>query len=128
MKLQIILRDKINKNKDDHKEAHHFLSNVFSVYMLFMFLASLIVAIFMPYIARYIAPGFTDLQISLLITVSRIMLLSPIFIGLSNLIGTVTQLFRNFFIFALSPIFYSFGVLFGIICFYPIFGIYGLAY
>ena len=93
-----------------------------------MVLASLIVAIFMPYIARYIAPGFTDLQISLLITVSRIMLLSPIFIGLSNLIGTVTQLFRNFFIFALSPIFYSFGVLFGIICFYPIFGIYGLAY
>ena len=126
--LMPFIMDKINKNKDDHEEAHHFLSNVFSVYMLFMVLASLIVAIFMPYIARYIAPGFTDLQISLLITVSRIMLLSPIFIGLSNLIGTVTQLFRNFFIFALSPIFYSFGVLFGIICFYPIFGIYGLAY
>jgi putative peptidoglycan lipid II flippase len=126
--LMPFMMDKINKNNDNNKEAHNFLSNVFSVYMLFMFLSSLIVAIFMPYIARYIAPGFTDIQISLLVTVSRIMLLSPIFIGLSNLIGTVTQLFRNFFIFALSPIFYSLGILFGIICFYPIFGIYGLAY
>jgi putative peptidoglycan lipid II flippase len=56
------------------------------------------------------------------------MLLSPIFIGLSNLIGSVTQLFRNFFIFSLSPIFYNLGILFGILCFYPIFGVYGLAY
>ena len=125
--LMPFMMDKIN-NKNDHKEAHRFLSNIFSVYMLFMFLISLIVAIFMPYIARNIAPGFTDSQISLLITTSRIMLLSPIFIGLSNLIGTITQLFRNFFIFSLSPIFYNVGILFGIIILYPHFGVYGLAY
>lgn len=125
--LMPFMMDKIN-NKDDHKEAHRFLSNIFSVYMLFMVLISLVVAIFMPYIARNIAPGFTDSQISLLITTSRIMLLSPIFIGLSNLIGTITQLFRNFFIFSLSPIFYNVGILFGIIILYPHFGVYGLAY
>jgi len=120
--------NKINQNNNDNREAHRFISNVFSAYMLFMFVMSLIVAFFMPYIARYIAPGFDDSQISLLVTTSRIMLFSPIFIGLSNLIGTITQLFKNFFIFALSPIFYSVGILFGIICFYPNFGIKGLAY
>src|SRR3989339_24195 len=121
------LMDRI-KGDDSNKKARIFLNNVFSAYMLFMMLASLIVAILMPYIAQYIAPGFSPSQIHSLVITSRIMLLSPIFIGLSNLIGSVTQLFKNFFIFSLSPIFYNFGILFGIIVLYPKFGVYGLAY
>ncbi len=121
------LMDRI-KGDDGNKKARIFLSNVFSAYMIFMIVASLIVAVLMPYLARYIAPGFTPEQISSLVITSRIMLLSPIFIGLSNLIGSVTQLFRNFFIFSLSPIFYNIGILIGIVYFYPIFGVYGLAY
>lgn len=124
--LMPFMMDKIN-NKDDNKEAHRFINNIFSAYMMFMFLISIIIAILMPYLTKYIAPGFTESQTSLLITTSRIMLFSPIFIGLSNLIGTITQLFKNFFIFALSPIFYSCGILFGILFFYPIFGVLGLA-
>jgi len=88
---------------------------------------SILIAIFMPYIVSYLVPGFNEYQIGLLITTSRIMLLSPIFIGLSNLIGTITQLFRNFIIFSLSPVFYNIGILFGIIFLYPRFGIYGLS-
>jgi putative peptidoglycan lipid II flippase len=56
------------------------------------------------------------------------MLLSPIFIGLSNLIGTITQLFKNFLVFSLSPIFYNCGILFGIFFLYPHLGIYGLGF
>ncbi len=121
------LMDRI-KGEDGSKKARAFLSNVFSAYMLFMIVTSAIIAILMPYLARYIAPGFSVEQISSLVVTSRIMLLSPIFIGFSNLIGSVTQLFRNFFIFSLSPIFYNVGILFGIIYLYPIFGVYGLAY
>lgn len=122
------LVEKINGGSDEgHNQAKAFLNNVFSAYMLFMLVASLLLFILMPIIARYIVPGFTDVQISLLIKISRIMLLSPIFIGLSNLVGTITQLFRNFFIFSLSPIFYNIGILFGIIYLYPMIGLYGLA-
>ena len=103
------------------------MDNVFSAYMIFMVVASIIIVIFMPLIAHYIAPGFTQAQMSLLITTSRIMLISPIFIGLSNLIGTITQLFRNFLIFSLSPIFYNVGILTGVIFLYPRFGVFGLA-
>jgi len=115
-------------SSDNNKEARSFLNNIFSVYILFMVIISIVVSLFMPYIARYIAPGFTESQLSSLIIVSRIMLLSPIFIGLSNLIGTVTQLFKNFFVFSLTSIFYNVGILFGIIFLYPRFGVYGLAY
>ena len=120
------LIDRIKQNYGNEK-ARHFLNNVFSAYMLFMVAISLLVAILMPYIAHFIAPGFSPSQTKALVITSRIMLLSPMFIGLSNLIGSVTQLFRNFFIFSLSPIFYNFGILFGIIYLYPIFGVYGLA-
>jgi len=115
-------------SSDNNKEARSFLNNIFSVYILFMVIISIVVALLMPYIARYIAPGFTETQLSSLVIVSRIMLLSPIFIGLSNLIGTVTQLFKNFFVFSLTSIFYNIGILSGIIFLYPRFGVYGLAY
>ena len=66
--ITVLLPFVINKiNNNDNREAHRFISNVFSAYMLFMFVMSVIVALFMPYIARYIAPGFDDSQISLLI-------------------------------------------------------------
>src|SRR5574343_318585 len=86
-----------------------------------------VVYVLMPYLARHIAPGFDHEQINLLVNTSRLMLLSPIFIGLSNLIGTITQIFKNFLIFSLSPIFYNLGILSGIFFFYPYFGVYGLA-
>lgn len=116
-----------NLNKENGENmARKFLNNVFSAYMIFMICISIIIAVFMPYIASYIAPGFSHDQLVILIKTSRIMLLSPIFIGLSNLIGTITQIFKNFFVFSLSPIFYNIGILFGIFFFYPSLGVYGL--
>lgn len=121
--LMPFLIDRINKDKED---AKRFLNNVFTVFMVFMVAISILIAILMPYISSYIAPGFTESQLALLTTTSRIMLLSPIFIGLSNLIGTITQLYKNFLIFSLSPIFYNVGILFGVLFLYNRLGIYGL--
>ncbi len=117
---------KINSGPEGKEIAHRFLNNIFSAFIIFMVIASIIMLIAMPYLAKLIAPGFSQSQLKLLITVSRIMLLSPIFIGLSNLIGTITQLYKNFLVFSLSPVFYNIGILAGIIFLYPILGIYGL--
>jgi putative peptidoglycan lipid II flippase len=125
--LMPFLMERINSNEDGIARARRFLNNIFSAYMLFMVVISIILALCMPWIASHIAPGFSPTQLTLLITTSRIMLLSPIFIGLSNLIGTITQLFKNFFIFSLSPIFYNLGILAGVIWGYPHMGVYGMA-
>lgn len=126
--LMPFLMDKINNDNNTTDKAKAFMNNVFSAYIIFMISASVLIAIFMPYIVSYIAPGFSNSQISLLITTSRIMLLSPILIGLSNLIGTITQLFRHFLVFSLSPVFYNIGILLGVIFLYPSFGVYGLSF
>ncbi|MFA6324744.1 MAG: lipid II flippase MurJ [Candidatus Paceibacterota bacterium] len=109
------------------EKAKKFLDDIFTVFFFSMLFVSIIVFLLMPFLARIIAPGFSLEMQTKLIMVSRIMLLSPILMGLSNLFGTVTQIFRKFFFYSLSPVFYNIGIILGIIFLYPILGIYGLA-
>ncbi|MCX6751687.1 MAG: murein biosynthesis integral membrane protein MurJ [Candidatus Nomurabacteria bacterium] len=107
-------------------EARKVLNDVFTVFFITMVVVSFVAFLIMPYLASFIAPGFTPIMQAKVVLFSRIMLLSPILMGLSNLFGTVTQLFRKFFIYSLSPIFYNIGIIIGITFLYPIFGINGL--
>ena len=109
-------------------EARKFLDDVFTVFLAIMMLSAIIIFFLLPHLVFFIAPGFTPALALKTIELSRIMLLSPILMGLSNLFGTITQIFRKFFIFSLSPVFYNLGIIIGVIFFYPIFGIYGLAF
>jgi putative peptidoglycan lipid II flippase len=107
-------------------EARKYLNDIFTIFFSLMVLIAVIAFFLMPYLIFFIAPGFDPFHQAQVVVLSRIMLLSPILMGLSNLFGTVTQLFRKFFIYSLSPIFYNVGIIIGVIFFYPIFGIYGL--
>lgn len=108
-------------------EAQKFLNDVFTVFLSVMVLVSVIAFFILPHLAFFIAPGFSPEMQDRVMELSRIMLLSPILMGLSNLFGTITQIFRKFFIYSLSPILYNLGIIIGIVFLYPIFGIYGLA-
>jgi putative peptidoglycan lipid II flippase len=82
----------------------------------------------MPWLAKLVAPGFDSAALHTLTGLSRIMLLQPIIIGVSNMLGSVTQMFKKFFVSALSPVFYNLGIILGIVFLYPVFGLSGLAY
>lgn len=110
------------------KEAEKFLGDVFTVFFAGMVAVALLLFFLMPHLVFFIAPGFTPYYQAKVILISRIMLLSPILLGLSNLFGTITQLFQRFFIFSLSPILYNLGIIVGAVILYPIFGILGLVY
>ena len=58
----------------------------------------------------------------------RIMLVSVLFFGVSNVLSGVLNSFRRFAVYAIAPILYNIGIIIGIIWLYPQFGIYGLAY
>jgi putative peptidoglycan lipid II flippase len=125
--LMPFIVEKMGQDSTYNDSVRKFMNNTFSAFLLVMLFCSSVIFIFMPSIAHFIAPGFTEEQIHLLINVSRMMLISPILIGISNLIGTITQLAKKFFIFSLSPVFYNFGIVLGIIILYPYFGVNGLA-
>src|SRR3989338_10675577 len=108
-------------------EAKKFLNDIFSVFFYVMIFVSVVFFALMPYVVSFVAPGFPSEMQSKVADLSRIMLLSPVLLGLSNLFGTVTQIFRKFFIYALSPIFYNLGIVIGVLVFYPLWGLNGLA-
>lgn len=109
-------------------EARKLLNDVFTVFFCAIVAVSVIVFFLMPFIIDFVAPGFTEDMQNQVILFSRIMLLSPILMGLSNLFGTITQLFRKFFLYSLSPIFYNIGIIIGVVFLSPIFGIKGLVF
>lgn len=113
-------------NGEVTEEARKFLNDVFTVFFFALVFVALIAYFLMPYLVPFIAPGFTPSMQEKVIVLSRIMLLSPILMGLSNLFGTVTQLFKKFFIYSLSPVLYNLGIIVGIVFLYPNFGIVGL--
>lgn len=86
-----------------------------------------IVAVFAPQILTALYPSFTNSELfSEFVLLTRILLLQPIFLGLSSVVSSVTQLERRFLLYALSGVFYNVGILGGIIFLEPIFGMMGL--
>lgn len=127
--ITVLIPFLLGKMKDNKvtSESQKLLNDVFTVFFLGMILVSAIIFFLMPKLVPIVAPGFNPEMQAKLVVLSRIMLLSPILMGLSNLFGTVTQLFRKFFIYSLSPVLYNVGIIIGVVFLYPLLGIYGLA-
>ena len=104
-----------------------FISTIFSAFFLIMITVSAVAFIFAPQLLKLFFPGlvaspnFTDL-----ILLTRVLLLQPIFLGVSNLFASITQIHRKFILYALSPVLYNIGIIIGIIFLYPAFGFIGL--
>lgn len=108
-------------------EAREFMSALFSFFFIVISVTSLVAFIFTPFLVTKLFPAFAS-DFPTLIMMTRIMLLSPLFLGFSNFIASITQVHKRFFIYALSPIVYNAGIILGIVVFYPILGITGLAW
>ena len=116
------------KNDDNNKEAKRFLSGLLSFFFLFFVASASFLFFLIPWASFFLAPGFDELQRAEFIQLTRVMLLSPFFFGVSGLIGSVSQVFKRFIVYALGPVLYNIGVIFGIIFLFPKLGLIGLAY
>ncbi len=113
----------------DSQKFKRTINSVFTVFISLTVLICIGALIFTPQILKFILPGISDPEYQkYLIDMTRILLLSPLFLGISQLLGGIVQAYKRFFIYAISPILYNVGVVIGILYFYPIFGIYGLVY
>ena len=113
---------------DDHKEAWLLASNILNILGLGLLILCGLGVIFAPQIMRLITPGFSREKMDLTVSLSRIMFLSPIFLGISSVFGGILQSFKRFFVYSMSPIFYNIGIIIGALYFVPLWGIYGLAW
>lgn len=87
-----------------------------------------ILYVFAPWLMKVITPGFTEENLRLATEMTRVMLLSPIILGISSVLGGVLQSFKRFLAYSLAPIFYNLGIIIGIAFFVQRIGIIGLAW
>lgn len=121
-----LLSDVIAK---DRERAKRLIDEVFSFFSLFIIVVASIVFIFTPFFTKLFFPGIAGAENhEILINLTRILLLSPIILGVSNVFASIVQVHHRFLVYALAPILYNVGIIFGILFFYPVFGINGLGY
>lgn len=118
----------LSRHKEgETEEMKKTYSILFTVFCAGSSLLILIVGIFMPQLVHLIAPGVDDpTAMSNIVFYSRILLLQPFFLGLSNLLGSYTQMKERFLLYACSPFIYNLATVLGLVILYPKFGMAGV--
>jgi len=119
------LIDKIDKSKED---GIRFINNIFSFFFSLIIIVSILAFFLIPFLSEFLFPGFSRESLESLVDLTRVLLLSPIFLGLSNLFSSVTQVYKKFFVYAISQLLYNIGIIIGILFLYPSFGLIGLGF
>lgn len=117
----------MEKSSRSEKEARLFTNNILTAFLFAVLVLGMVVFFAVPYLVGFVAPGFGEQASDQLILLTRILLLSPLLLGLSNLLSSVVQSYNKFFIYALSPVFYNFGIIIGIIFLSGKYGLAGIA-
>ncbi|OHA88445.1 MAG: hypothetical protein A2741_00765 [Candidatus Zambryskibacteria bacterium RIFCSPHIGHO2_01_FULL_43_27] len=107
--------------------VRRFIDSIFTVFLASIIAIGAIIFIFSPTITSHLFPGFSVESNSVVSLMTRILLLSPVLLGISNLFGSLAQANNRFLVYALSPLLYNFGIILGVIFLYKPFGLYGLA-
>ncbi|MBM3152658.1 MAG: murein biosynthesis integral membrane protein MurJ [Chloroflexi bacterium] len=117
--------------KDDRPAAWRLASAVANLLLLTLSLLAGLAALFAPQIVRYTLapglaqdPGLFELTVELL----RLQLVSVVLFGLGGLLVAILNSHQVFFVPALTPAMYRFGLIFGVLALAPRLGIRGLAW
>lgn len=110
------------------EEAMRLAGQVLVVVALALGCGSFLFALAAPLIIPHMVPGFDPEKTALTVSLTRFMMLSPIFLGISAVLGGVLQSMRRFTAFALAPVLYNVGIIFGVWFLAPTFGVMGVAF
>ena len=102
-----------------------FLHRILLLFFVVMAVFAGVLFLLAPQLAALVAPGLDNPTLE---TLMRILLLQPILLGASNIVASLTQLRHRFLLYAVSPLLYNLGIIFGIAFLYPQLGLSGLGW
>jgi putative peptidoglycan lipid II flippase len=116
--------------REDRDNAWRLASSVANLVFLGLSTSAAISWLIAPWLVRHVlAPYFTDpAQISLTVSLLRILLVSAVIFGLSGLLMGVLNAHQHFLLPALAPTFFWLGWIVGVVFLTPNMGIHGLAW
>lgn len=125
--LSVLIPFIVEKDVQGREVLREFINDIFSFFSILIILVSGLAYLLMPNIAGVLFKNFSVFALDQVVFISRILLLSPIILGLSNLFGSLTQAYNRFTLYALAPILYNAGIIIGIILLAKRLGIMGVA-
>lgn len=109
----------IEHYQEDKQRAWRLAQNFLNVAFAVILAVSFVMLIFARPAAYIIAPGFSEADMELLVQLLRIMLISPIIFAWSTIMGSVLQALQRFIAYAIAPILYNVGIIFGALYIVP---------
>ncbi len=110
----------IGKRRESEGDAWLVARNFTTFAFTLVLIAATLMWVFAQQVVGLIAPGFVGGDRELAVSLTRIMLLSPVFFSLSAIFGSVLQALERFWAYAIAPILYNAGIIVGAVCFAPI--------
>ncbi len=114
--------------KDGKEEAFQFASSVMRWLFLFLFGVSALCFIFAPWLVPLLAGGYSPELQDLSVQLTRILLLSPLFLGLSGVLQGIENAHKSFWGAALAPLVYNGSIIAAAYFYAPTYGVYALAW
>ena len=125
--LSVLIPFIIEKEAKSFSALRDFVDNIFSFFSLLIIFVSGLAFLLIPTLSGLLFKGFSGPALAEVIFISRILLLSPIILGFSNLFGSLTQAYNRFTIYALAPLLYNACIIVGIIFLTARLGVLGVA-
>ncbi len=125
--LSVIVPFIIEREKIGKESVKNLVDDIFSFFSITIVVVCLLAFILMPTLSGVLFKGFSPESLEKVVFTSRLLLLSPIFLGLSNLFGSITQAYNRFLIYAFAPVLYNGGIIFGIFFLVKSLGVVGVA-
>ena len=119
---------KLFYESEDKSKAWRLANNIITIVGVALAILTIIGIAFAPVFVKIIAPGFSGEQLGLVTIFTRIMMLSPLILGISMVIGGILQSLRQFLLYSIAPIFYNLGIIFGVVILRRWIGLSGLAW
>lgn len=109
----------------DREGASRLSSSVLNSAVLVAALAGIVAFVFLPMLAPLFVPGFNQEDRTLYVSITRVLLISPLLFAISNTLGSILVAKNRFLAYGLSPVFYNLGIIGGTITLSPSLGIFG---
>ena len=116
-----------HRARGEEREALELAASILNLVVLALAGISLVMALLAPWIVPLITPGFDTATTEKTIGLTRIMLLSPVFIGTGAVISGLLNTHGRFGVAAMAPLVYNVAIIGAAVFLAPAIGVEGLA-
>lgn len=113
--------------KEDEAELREKFNSLFFFFGFGLAFISIAAVIILPFAVQFIVPGFDEFQRKYFVIASSILMVQPLFLGLSALVSSLAQVKHRFVLYSVAPLAYTLVIIVSIPLLYPRFGVTGIS-